>query len=101
VLLLDEPTSSLDLKNRLEILGTVRRVVREHGIIAVLTMHDLNLALRYTDRFLFLREGRVFAVGRPEQITADMVAAVYGVDVDILRHKGRLLIVPNDNDADR
>lgn len=101
VLLLDEPTSSLDLKNRLEILAGIRRVVREHGIIAVLTMHDLNLALRYTDRFLFLREGRVFAVGRPEQISAEMVAAVYGVNVDILSHQGRLLIVPNDTDADR
>ncbi|MBR9987193.1 MAG: ABC transporter ATP-binding protein [Desulfosarcina sp.] len=95
VLLLDEPTSSLDLKNQLDILDTIGRVVKEHQIAAVMTMHDLNLALRFADRFLFLKEGRVFASGRLDQIDADMVAAVYGVSVDILRHDGQTLIVPN------
>jgi iron complex transport system ATP-binding protein len=94
VLLLDEPTSSLDLKNQLDILDTIRRVVREHQLAAVLTMHDLNLAFRFADRFLFIKEGRVFAWGRPDQISAQMVAAVYGVQVDILRHKGQVVVVP-------
>ncbi|HNV39025.1 MAG TPA: ABC transporter ATP-binding protein, partial [Methanoculleus sp.] len=49
VLLLDEPTSSLDLKNQLEILGIVRSVVTDHDVAAVMTMHDLNMALRYAD----------------------------------------------------
>lgn len=94
VLLLDEPTSSLDLKNQLDILDTIRRVVREHGLAAVLTMHDLNLACRFADRFLFIKAGRVFAWGRPDQISAEMVAAVYGVQVDILHHKGQVVVVP-------
>lgn len=95
VLLLDEPTSSLDLKNQLEILGTIRRVVREHRLAAVMTMHDLNLALRFVDRFLFIKQGKVFACGRPEEISAEMVAAVYGVQVDILHHEGQVVVVPN------
>lgn len=94
VLLLDEPTSSLDLKNQLDILDTIRRVVREHQLAAVLTMHDLNLAFRFADRFLFIKAGRVFAWGRPDQISAQMVAAVYGVQVDILRHQGQVVVVP-------
>ena len=95
VLLLDEPTSSLDLKNQLDILETIRRVIREHEIIAVLTMHDLNLAFRFTDRFVFLKQGRIFAQGVPEEATAEMVAAVYGVHVDILKYNSQVLIVPH------
>jgi len=94
VLLLDEPTSSLDLKNQLEILDTIRRVVREHQIAAVMTMHDLNLAFRFMDRFLFLKQGRVFACGRPHEVSPGMVAAVYGVQVDILHHNGHVVVVP-------
>jgi iron complex transport system ATP-binding protein len=98
-LLLDEPTSSLDLKNQLEILGTIRRVVKEHQLAAVMTMHDLNLALRFVDRFLFIRKGKVFASGRPDEISAEMVAAVYGVQVDILRHNGQVVVVPNGKES--
>ena len=99
VLLLDEPTSSLDLKNQLDILHTIGRVVREHRISAVMTMHDLNLAFRFADRFLFLKKGMVFAEGRLDQVNADMVAAVYGVKVDILRHNGQVVIVPCSHEA--
>ncbi len=97
VLLLDEPTSSLDLKNQLDILGTIRRVAKQHGIAAVMTMHDLNLALRFADRFLFLKHGRVFACGRPDQVTAEMVQAVYDVQVDVLHHDGQVVVVPAAN----
>ncbi|MFN2354789.1 MAG: ABC transporter ATP-binding protein [Desulfopila sp.] len=94
VLLLDEPTSSLDLKNQLDILQTIRWVVQEHRIGAVMTMHDLNLAFRFADRFLFLKDGRIFANGRKNQIDADTVAAVYGVKVDIVQHNGQTVIIP-------
>ncbi len=53
VLHLDEPTSNLDLKNQVEILTVIARVVREHDIAAVMTMHDLNQALRFSDTFIF------------------------------------------------
>ncbi len=95
VLLLDEPTSSLDLKNQLDILNTIKRVVNEHEIAAVMTMHDLNLAFRFADRFLFLKKGKLFTNCEKDQIDANIVAAVYGIHVDILRHKGQVVIVPN------
>jgi ABC-type cobalamin/Fe3+-siderophores transport system ATPase subunit len=56
LLLFDEPTSNLDLKNQIEILKITRRIVKEHEVSAVMTMHDLNKALRYADKCLFLKE---------------------------------------------
>ncbi len=94
VLLLDEPTSSLDLKNQLEILKTIRRVVREHELAAVITMHDLNMAFRFSDAFMFIKEGKVFHCGGIEELTPDMIQVVYGVPVDILHHEGRTVVVP-------
>lgn len=94
VLLLDEPTSSLDLKNQMEILGTIRHVVHEHELAAVMTMHDLNMASRFSDAFLFIREGKLFHFGNIEELTPEMVREVYGVSVDFLRHQGQIVVVP-------
>lgn len=94
VLLLDEPTSNLDLKNQMDILEMIGWIVREHRIAAVMTMHDLNLAFRFADRFLFLKQGKVFSSDLKEQINADTIAAVYGVQVDILHHQGQMVVVP-------
>lgn len=63
LLLLDEPTSNLDLRNQYEVLSLVREVCRERNITAILVIHDLNLALRFCDRFVFLHGGTVFAAG--------------------------------------
>lgn len=73
LLLLDEPTSNLDLKNQVEILNLLRRIVREHGVSAVMTMHDLNKALRYADKYLFLKDGMIFGAGKVGDVTAEMV----------------------------
>ena len=83
VLLLDEPTSNLDLKNQVEILSTIVHIVREHRIAAVMTMHDLNQALRYADRFIFLKDGVVHAQGGHEVVTPGIIEEVYGLPVII------------------
>jgi iron complex transport system ATP-binding protein len=100
LMLLDEPTSSLDLKNQVEILGLIRRVVREHGIAAVMTMHDLNTAFRYSDKCLFLRDGKIFFAGLPQEVDADIIEAVYGLPVDIYRQAGRLLVAPKREESE-
>lgn len=94
LMLLDEPTSFLDLKNQIEILKIIRRVVDEHRIAAVTTMHDLNTALRFAQKFLFLKDHRVFATGWIEEITAEMIEEVYGVHVDIHQVDGYPVVVP-------
>ncbi|HOD85323.1 MAG TPA: ABC transporter ATP-binding protein [Methanoculleus sp.] len=94
LLLLDEPTSSLDLKNQIEILGIIRRVTREHNVAAVMTMHDLNMALRYADRYILLKDGIIHAAGGPEVVTPETIEAVYGVPVTVERYNGYRVVVP-------
>jgi iron complex transport system ATP-binding protein len=94
LLLLDEPTSSLDLKNQLEILNTVRDVVRNENVSAIMTMHDLNLAFRYSDKFLFLKNGTIFAAGSMEKITPDIIQEVYGVPVTIQNYQDVSVVIP-------
>ena len=94
LLLLDEPTSSLDLKNQLEILDTVREVVRKENVSAIMTMHDLNLAFRYSDKFLFLKNGTIFAAGKMEDITPDIIREVYGVPVTIQNYQNVSVVIP-------
>jgi len=83
LLLLDEPTSNLDLRNQQEILRTIRDVVRMHNVSAVMTMHDINTALRFSDKFLMLKDGKIFAAGGHEVITPENINIVYGVQVAV------------------
>jgi len=94
LLLLDEPTSSLDLRNQLEILNIVRDVVRKENVSAVMTMHDLNLAFRYADKFLFLKNGTIFAAGSISDITPQIIHEVYGVPVTIQNYMDVSVVIP-------
>jgi len=94
LLLLDEPTSSLDLKNQVEILGLVREIAVTENLSAVVSIHDLNLALRFSDRFLLLKEHRIHAAVGREALTADLVAEVFGIDVVIHEVNGIRVVVP-------
>ena len=96
LLLLDEPTSSLDLKNQVEILSLVRHIVRGHGVCAVMTMHDLNTALRYADKCLFLKEGRIHAAGSSREVSARTIEEVYGLPVEIHQKNGYPIVIPMD-----
>ena len=80
VLLLDEPTSNLDLKHQIEILRLVRDL-RCRGLIIIMATHDLTSAYRVSDKILMLKSGRVFATGKPEDVlTAKNISEVYGVE---------------------
>lgn len=94
VLLFDEPTSNLDMKNQLEVLHIIKDIVRQQKLTAIVTIHDLNLALRYADRFLTMKEGTIFAFGGSETITAEMIREVYGVDADVTDHNGHKVVIP-------
>ncbi len=94
ILLMDEPTSSLDLKNQLEVLKLVRQVVRERGLAAVIALHDLNLALRFADRFLLLKDKRIYAAGGPEVMTPANIESVYAVPVAVTSHNGNAVVIP-------
>ena len=93
-LLLDEPTNNLDPANQQEVMREVRDEVDGRGIAAAAVLHDINLALRYCDRFLFLADGRVDAVGDASIVTPQQTERIYGMKSDVIEHRGRRLVVP-------
>jgi iron complex transport system ATP-binding protein len=81
LLLLDEPTTFLDLNHQLEVLELVRYLNREHALTVVMVLHDLNQAARYASRVVVLREGAVYAEGAPQDVlTATTLREVFGVE---------------------
>jgi iron complex transport system ATP-binding protein len=85
ILLLDEPTSFLDLTHQIEVLDLLTDLNRTRGTTIVMVLHDLNLAARYADELVALRDGRVHAVGSPAAvITTDLVRDVFALDCQVV-----------------
>lgn len=95
VLVLDEPTTSLDVRHEMTTFELVR-TLRDDGVTIVLATHNLNLAARYADQLVLIDRGRVAARGTPSDVlTPDLVAAVYDWPVSIVAHEsGVPQIVP-------
>lgn len=93
-LLLDEPTSSLDPRNQHEVLKIVKRIARDRNISVILVIHDLNLALRYCDKFLFLKDSRIFSYGGMDTVTEKTIEEVYGLQVELIDHRGTKVMIP-------
>jgi iron complex transport system ATP-binding protein len=89
ILLLDEPTSNLDIKHQLEVIEIIREKVMERNISAIMAVHDLNLAAKYTDRIIMMKEGKIFAAGTPEEVlTTENIRYVYGVVAEVINNNG-------------
>ena len=100
VLLLDEPTSNLDIRNQYQVLQITRDLCREQNLTAMIVIHDLNLALRFCDRFLLLREGEVYRYGGAEIFDADALRDVYGVTGSIVDVQGHRLVLIDDEEKE-
>lgn len=100
-MLLDEPTSSLDLKHQLEVLDLTRESVKTRRTGAVVAIHDLNLAMRFADRAVLLRQGAVFASGSPRAVlTPPNIRAVYEVEVEHVNKNGTWCLIPTGTTAE-
>lgn len=94
VLLLDEPTTYLDVRYQIETLRLVRRLNREFGLTVVMVLHDINQAMAYSDHIVALADGRVVAQGAPtEVITPQTVREVYHIDLDLANVQGRPFVL--------
>jgi len=93
VLLLDEPTSNLDPRNQYEMLSLVTRIAKEQGITVLIVIHDLNLALRYCDKFYFIKGGRGFCYGSDDIVSRETVETVYGISAQVLNVNGRKIVI--------
>ncbi|MCI3927093.1 ABC transporter ATP-binding protein [Paenibacillus sp. TRM 82003] len=81
ILMLDEPIAALDIRHQLSVLEKVRQLARRDGTLAIMILHDLELASRYADTVVLMKDGRVVTQSEPERVlTADYIKEVYGVE---------------------
>ena len=87
VILLDEPTASLDIQHQIDFLDLILTLNRERGLTIIMASHDINIASEFCDRLILLQKGRIYQMGTPEQvITKDNIETVYGCEVWIDRN---------------
>ncbi len=94
VLLLDEPTSNLDLANQLQVMDLMKQAVVEQNLSAVVSVHDINLAFRYADIFLMLKGGAVHSLASTDEVTCKMIEDVYGVEVIMEKVHDYKVVIP-------
>ncbi len=96
VLLLDEPTTALDIGNQQEVMELIDRLRHERGLTVLSAMHDLTIAGQFTDRLLMLFEGRIVAEGpAPDVLTPDLIEQYYGAAVRVEHdHAGGVVVIP-------
>lgn len=97
ILLLDEPTTYLDLSHSIEVLDLVDRMHEEMGRTVIMVLHDLNLAVRYSDHLIVMSQGRIVAQGKPQDvISAELLDEVFGLEAAVIDDpvSDRPLIVP-------
>jgi len=94
VILMDEPTSNLDLSNQHMIMHIIRNIVKKNSMAAVLAIHDLNLAVRHSDKFILMKGGGVFAAGGHEIISQENMRAVYNIDAYVETVRGIPVVIP-------
>lgn len=89
VLLLDEPTSNLDIKHQLEVMEIMTDLVAKKELSVIMAVHDLNLASRYTDQVIIMKDGKIFDAGSPSNVlTPENIGSVYDVEVDVINRNG-------------
>ncbi len=96
LLLVDEPTSHLDIKHQIEIMKLLRTLTRKKVTI-IAAMHDLNLAAWFCDKLLLLKEGKIYAAGEPQEVLKPkLIESVYGVKTTIVNiDSGKILVIPD------
>ncbi|NLI73401.1 MAG: ABC transporter ATP-binding protein [Euryarchaeota archaeon] len=97
----DEPTSSFDLRNQLDTMRIMRNIIHEKEACLIVALHDLNLAMRYSDRVMVLNDREIYDIGEPEDvITSKMIKDVYGVTADIMEDMHGLFVRTYDINTD-
>ena len=97
ILLLDEPTTFLDIAHQIEVLDLVAELNERRGVTVVMVLHDLNQACRYADHVIAMREGRIVASGPPSDVvTSESVRAVFGLECVVVADPvaGTPMVVP-------
>lgn len=97
VLLLDEPTTHLDINSQLEIMDLLKELCVKGGLVVLAVLHDFNLAARYCDSIILLKDGKIFSIGRVDEVlTSENIREVFQVDVIVKKHPltNTLYVIP-------
>ena len=98
VLLLDEPTSNLDVRHQLDVTKLLKKMTAEQNILTIMISHDINIAAKFSDEIILMHQGRIFATGKPEEvITEDNLRTVYGVNTRIITEDGMPHVILKDS----
>lgn len=90
VLLLDEPTSNLDIKHQMEVTMLLKEMSIKKNILVIMISHDINIAAKYSDKVIMMSEGTIYVTGKPNDvITEENIRSVYQVDSKIIKDEGR------------
>ena len=97
LMMLDEPTSNLDIYHQIYTMKLLREIAHQRGIMVLVICHDLNIAAKYSDRVIMMSEGSIYAFGTPEEVfTKENVAKVYDVGCEVIEDQGRPHIILRD-----
>ena len=97
LLLLDEPTSNLDIRHQLDVTKMLKRLSVEKGILIIMISHDINIAAKYADSVILMFQGKIFDVGTPKEvITEDNLRTVYGVESRVIDDEGHPHVILRD-----
>jgi iron complex transport system ATP-binding protein len=102
LLMLDEPTSNLDIYHQIRTMRLLRDIAHQKGIMVLVICHDLNIAAKFSDRVIMFQKGSIYADGTAaEVLTAETIKDVYNVDAEVIEVKGRpYVIYHNEGDVD-
>jgi len=91
VLLLDEPTNNLDIKNQIEILKLIKEI--SENKLTILVLHDINLALKFCNKFIFMKDGKIVLEGGKDVITPKLIKEIYDIDAEIIEYKNEKIVI--------
>ncbi len=94
ILLIDEPLNNLDIKHQVEVIGILKSLVKEEGLVCLIAIHDLNIALNFADRFLFLKNGEVASYCDIGAIDEKLIEHVFGLKVALENFNNQLFCLP-------
>lgn len=94
VLLLDEPINHLDIKNQIDVMNLIKDITKKLNIITIIVMHDLNIALRFCDKFLILKDKRIFASGDRSVVNAATIKDAFQIETIIHSIRGIPVVIP-------
>lgn len=95
ILLLDEPTTYLDIAYQIDMLEIIKKINIRKGITIIMVLHDLNQAFKYSDELLLIKNGKIIDKGRPQNIVSiEMLRNIYNIDASIIEVDGSPYIIP-------